>query len=340
MATKSFPVRPAPESGEIFSSWAARVAFAHGMSLNGLLTYLYSDCKFCKRDIDKYTYLWVINRLADATKVDIASAQNTSLVLHVQPISNIERHPHRAEWVTHVGNIYNRARTFGMCFCPICLSEDEVPHFRLKWRLSFVTMCPKHKTLLNNKCPACKQEISIYRLSAHAEELAKCCWCRYDLKKSTCFQSHLLSQYLPLQHLMETLLDKLQCPTITDYSSIREDFGKLYHLAYLVMHAVPKDLEKYQKILLELESQAFCLEPYKTFDMYEPINRQIVLRIAYALLQVDTPCNLTRYLDMQAKGFLKNFHQVMRLPCGKWCKNHDYLKISKTCNKWLGSFIS
>lgn len=340
MAINSFPVRPAPENGEIFSSWAARVAFAHGMTLNGLLTYLYRDSWFYKRDVDKYTYLWVIKRLADATKVDIASAQKTSLVLHVQPISNIETDPHRAEWVTHVGNIYNRARTFGVSFCPLCLTEDDVPYFRLKWRLSFVTMCSKHDILLHNRCPACRQEISLYRLKANVKDLAKCCWCGYDLKNSPHFQSPLLSQYLPLQDLIEKLLDKLHCPRTTDSRSIKEDFSKLYHLSYLVMHTVPRDLKRYQKILLKIETPAFNLEPYKTFDMYEPINRQIILRIAYSLLQIDLPCNLTGYLDLQAKGLLKNFHKVMKLPCAKWCKNHDYLSLSKTCDKWLGTYLS
>lgn len=40
-------------------------------------------------------------------------------------------------------------------YCPVCLNEDKVPHFRLSWRFAFNYACHKHETRLIDQCPAC-----------------------------------------------------------------------------------------------------------------------------------------------------------------------------------------
>lgn len=49
-----------------------------------------------------------------------------------------------------------RATRRGSLYCPLCLTEDTTPHLRLTWRLSFLTACPQHGTLLLDACPACQ----------------------------------------------------------------------------------------------------------------------------------------------------------------------------------------
>ncbi len=80
-------------------------------------------------------------------------------------------------------------------------------------------------------------------------------------------------------------------------------------------------------------------EHRKTFDMYEVVNRLIILNVAYSVLQVDRPCNLTKYFELQGKGTLRTFHKVKKLPCEKWCKSHDFLDIASSCDRWLSNFL-
>lgn len=46
-------------------------------------------------------------------------------------------------------------------FCPICLSEDEVPHIRLHWRLATTILCEHHKVLLTDRCPSCLSRVRL-----------------------------------------------------------------------------------------------------------------------------------------------------------------------------------
>jgi hypothetical protein len=40
-------------------------------------------------------------------------------------------------------------------YCPVCLSVDARPYFRLAWRLAFITHCPIHKCRLLERCSRC-----------------------------------------------------------------------------------------------------------------------------------------------------------------------------------------
>lgn len=51
-------------------------------------------------------------------------------------------------------------RCFGQQLCPWCLRADPEPYLRLTWRLSFVTVCPAHRRLLLDRCPACNEAFS------------------------------------------------------------------------------------------------------------------------------------------------------------------------------------
>lgn len=44
---------------------------------------------------------------------------------------------------------------FGPMFCPTCLEEDKIPHFRLIWRIGFLTVCSVHSRQLLDHCSRC-----------------------------------------------------------------------------------------------------------------------------------------------------------------------------------------
>lgn len=50
-------------------------------------------------------------------------------------------------------------RTPTFRYCEKCFQEDSVPYGRRLWRISFVHMCPKHRTILRDSCPQCRTPI-------------------------------------------------------------------------------------------------------------------------------------------------------------------------------------
>ena len=48
-------------------------------------------------------------------------------------------------------------------FCPECLSNDNVPYYRLLWRLWFVTACQEHRCVLSNRCPKCNTHVAFHQ---------------------------------------------------------------------------------------------------------------------------------------------------------------------------------
>lgn len=48
-----------------------------------------------------------------------------------------------------------RDRPFGIPFCPVCLREDAIPYFRLRWRMCLHSVCERHAVRLVDGCSRC-----------------------------------------------------------------------------------------------------------------------------------------------------------------------------------------
>lgn len=77
------------------------------------------------------------------------------------------------------GGYYERNRNT-LRYCPICLSSDKNPYFRLFWRLSYYSTCLKHQVLLIDKCPQCE---SLIRLDLQIK-IDQCFKCQEKLYKA------------------------------------------------------------------------------------------------------------------------------------------------------------
>jgi hypothetical protein len=51
-------------------------------------------------------------------------------------------------------------------YCPGCLAERE-PYFRLDWRLAFVTVCPRHRLPLLERCGDCRAFCLFAKVDVH-----------------------------------------------------------------------------------------------------------------------------------------------------------------------------
>jgi hypothetical protein len=89
------------------------------------------------------------------------------------------------EWTPWLLSLGRHALTRGqpwLQYCPHCLRTDIDPYFRRWWRLAFITVCPKHRRCLLDRCEACGAVINFHRLPGDAEAITLCHSCRYNMR--------------------------------------------------------------------------------------------------------------------------------------------------------------
>jgi hypothetical protein len=72
-------------------------------------------------------------------------------------------------------------------FCPHCLKNDKIPHWRPEWRFKFWQVCPSHHCKMSEECPKCgeHQHTNKANLKLTLEQSGKalqfCVHCSADL---------------------------------------------------------------------------------------------------------------------------------------------------------------
>ena len=77
----------------------------------------------------------------------------------------------------------NSRRRFLTQFCPECLKEEAVRYFRSVWHLNFVSICDRHGTLLQDRCPRCHRAVR-FELLDWQSRITECFECGFDLVNS------------------------------------------------------------------------------------------------------------------------------------------------------------
>lgn len=87
--------------------------------------------------------------------------------------------------------IRHRYRTRpGIQYCPSCLADDVQPYFRRQWRLACVTLCTRHRRLLDDVCWSCHAPLNFHRgemgnrQRVHAAPICTCNMCHADLRSA------------------------------------------------------------------------------------------------------------------------------------------------------------
>jgi TniQ len=144
-----FLIRPALLDGESLSSWRKRSALCNGFywldTRPGRVFHADPDCLPPQSGMDWLVSQWAANRAA------LGTASIDSMVGTVAPAIPgkgmtmwVSAFPRRKHWPMGSPG-----------FCPSCLCDDPVPHFRLSWRVAFVTHCPAHLCSLVQVCGIC-----------------------------------------------------------------------------------------------------------------------------------------------------------------------------------------
>lgn len=167
LSGKLLPVHPHPLPGELFSSWFTRIAQGNGLKTHSLALHLWDNktaLAAFARDIDNSISIDNLALVAKAIGTPLEIAKQT-ITKHYQGII-VEKHHSKTNMKCLLScGVYHRSRTRNwIVYCPLCLSEDSTPYFRLDWRLSFYTVCPKHNVFMLDQCVNCSANIQYLRI--------------------------------------------------------------------------------------------------------------------------------------------------------------------------------
>lgn len=181
-----FPIRSKLYDDESFSSWFSRLAVAHGVSGQSLASII-CERRIAiqqKRDLDRSIDEISLQNLSNLTKIPIQQLLGASLSKYVGYL--FSETPKLVGMITWIRPYWNTLtnKKHGMQFCWRCLKEDITPYFRLKWRLSFVVSCTKHKIILSDQCPKCSEPIDYFRTSQEYSlaPIHICRMCGFDIR--------------------------------------------------------------------------------------------------------------------------------------------------------------
>ncbi len=178
---------PVPlRSGEILSSWLVRSALALGCEPLSLTSVIWPTRRVWTTDIDRRLSDDCLAMLCDRSGQDTASLVDATLY----PMASMIAAPgnlsiHRIwPWVLALG-ARNTRRRGGLQYCPLCLTESDLPHFHRESRLAWHVACKQHHCLLLDCCYRCGAALEPQRLKATDCHVAICATCKADLRNAT-----------------------------------------------------------------------------------------------------------------------------------------------------------
>lgn len=185
LTARPWPVHPSPMEDETLISWMHRLAIANGLTFHGLCAETWEGKKVAGLLLDRDAPAWVLETLSHlAVQPRERVFALTLLALEGRLFTGSTRG--RVRWV--IPNAMGSVASGGQQFCPQCLAEDKIPHFRLSWRLAFVATCMRHHRTLMSACPACNQPITLNKwVSPGAtilddRSITACRHCGFDLR--------------------------------------------------------------------------------------------------------------------------------------------------------------
>lgn len=184
-----WPIRYKPFPDELLSCWLVRLAHGHGLKVQTFCNLMFGNRRqVWNRDIDRLAPAWLVDELILRTGTSPELAWGTTLRAYEGILYPKFRLSGTSRWILAL-KVYHRTRQgYGLQFCPACLSEDNIPYFRKRWRIALNTVCSKHGTMLFDRCPHCGAAVAFHRLDMAGAEaidvapLSYCHSCQFDLR--------------------------------------------------------------------------------------------------------------------------------------------------------------
>lgn len=195
LSGKLLPIHFKPQPDELLSSWLVRLSVAHGAKPQMFWNVVLGRNDFwCSPKKDQLNDEELLATISGKTGTSFERVLSTTLAMYSGYLYEKSLTHGFSTWVMPQGNVYcyktksYGMESFGLQYCPSCLSEDEEPFFRRRWRLSFVVFCERHKVLLLDRCAHCGRAAN-YHLNASREpfrgrrSLTRCHNCAHDLRE-------------------------------------------------------------------------------------------------------------------------------------------------------------
>ncbi len=177
-----WPGRPKLLPGESLSSWFGRVAAANALTPDELYRVVVPGAHLHSRDLDREACESLMETMTSNTGQERRALDDAVLSRWLGTLYGEDDGRCRLPWLPPIGR-HNHAKSFGQQYCPQCLVTEKTPYFRLEWRLSFMTACPRHLTLLIDRCPKCAEPVIPLRTLRHQGRLL-CGKCHGDLAEA------------------------------------------------------------------------------------------------------------------------------------------------------------
>ena len=158
-----WPLRLRPLPGELFSSWLVRVARCYEMPVRAFCREVWPGREVWRGDIDRQIDDDALHFLGGKTGIQYPELFLMTLRAHEQYACALSAEGSARDLYFHAGTIDTAIR-----FCPACLAESPA-YFRLEWRLAFVTVCPRHRLPLFERCENCKAPCLFANADVHRE---------------------------------------------------------------------------------------------------------------------------------------------------------------------------
>lgn len=179
-----WPARIKPLENESLSSWLARASLANHSTPSNITNYIWPGWRAWTRDIDRELSKSQIASLSLVSTLTPEEIQNLTLRPIIQRITGKTELNTATAWKWVIQrSTRNKNTNRSTQFCPLCLQTNSKPYLRLDWRLSFITVCPKHNVNLLDACPHCGESIEIHKINRG--KLSSCAHCRWNIADMT-----------------------------------------------------------------------------------------------------------------------------------------------------------
>jgi len=151
--SRPWPVRPVPLPNESMTSWLVRLSESNGVTVKTAIKSLVSGAR-TGFDPDQRPPEEFVKALENRSLASLDQLNALTLLPFLAVLQQFKTQvgSNQMPWKCKDSNVH---RLIKNQFCPLCLAADPIPHFRLSWRLSFVTVCDRHRIPLWDCCPFC-----------------------------------------------------------------------------------------------------------------------------------------------------------------------------------------
>ena len=319
-----WPVHLNPKRNEILSSWIVRNAIANACKIYTFSKFSIPGREIWARDVDKSADSYIVNCLSNKTGKSKKTINQTLLSSYKGIISRQFDSTGFAPGILYLGVHHRRRKRFALQYCSKCLSEDDVPYFRKRWRLSYSVCCTEHGCLLKDRCSFCGMPVSYHRLD-YADKvmftesgLYICSECGGDFRDTNCvFASNWL---IKKQSFINDLINKkIQYLNSVTPVTGNDFFAVLRNFMYVstsstYAYGFQKEISK----RLSVDSRALFKKRPRSVEYMDVSQRVLSVSLAMYLFE-DWPDRFVEICDASMKGKSWIMHDAVNVPT--WFKS-------------------